>query len=43
MSEVASFPFSLRGRALLRAVAEGRAEMTESSEPDLFVDGLEAG
>lgn len=31
---------SFRARALLRAVAAGRAEMTLSSEPDLFVDGL---
>lgn len=29
-----------RDRALLRAVAAGRAEMTCSCEPDLFVDGL---
>ncbi|GAA5118386.1 hypothetical protein [Haloechinothrix salitolerans] len=29
-----------RERATLRAVALGRAEITCSSEPDLFVDGL---
>src|SRR6187399_920259 len=29
-----------RERATLRAVATGRAEMTCSSEPDLFLDGL---
>lgn len=29
-----------RARALLRAVAAGRAEVTRSSEPDLKVDGL---
>ncbi|MPY85709.1 MAG: hypothetical protein GEV00_20975 [Actinophytocola sp.] len=26
--------------ALLRAVGDGRAEMTVSSEPDLFIDGV---
>lgn len=31
---------SHRAFALLRAVGAGRAEMTCSSEPDLFVDGL---
>lgn len=29
-----------RERATLRAVARGVAEMTCSSEPDLFIDGL---
>ncbi|CAM01563.1 hypothetical protein [Saccharopolyspora erythraea] len=29
-----------RERATLRAVAEGRVEITCSSEPDLYVDGL---
>ncbi|WP_433262261.1 hypothetical protein ACQPZF_28980 [Actinosynnema sp. CS-041913] len=29
-----------RARALLRAVAAGRAEVTHSQEPDLRVDGL---
>lgn len=29
-----------RDRAILRAVATGRAEMTCSCEPDLFIDGL---
>jgi hypothetical protein len=29
-----------RHRAYLRAVYDGRAEMTCSCEPDLFVDGL---
>jgi hypothetical protein len=29
-----------RTRAMLRAVAAGRAEVTCSTEPDLFVDGL---
>ncbi|RKT56237.1 hypothetical protein [Saccharothrix australiensis] len=29
-----------RARALLRAVAAGRAEVTRSREPDLRVDGL---
>jgi hypothetical protein len=29
-----------RERAYLKAVAQGRAEMTRSSEPDLFIDGL---
>jgi hypothetical protein len=29
--------------ALLRAVAEGRAEITASCEPDLFIDGLSCG
>ncbi|KZB83155.1 hypothetical protein [Amycolatopsis regifaucium] len=31
---------SLRELAILRAVASGRAEITCSSEPDLFIDGL---
>jgi hypothetical protein len=29
-----------RDRAILRAVAAGRAEVTVSAEPDLLVDGL---
>jgi hypothetical protein len=29
-----------RGIAMLRAVAAGRAKVTCSAEPDLFVDGL---
>lgn len=29
-----------RHRAYLRAVAAGRAEMTNSREPDLYIDGL---
>ncbi|WP_236789897.1 hypothetical protein [Amycolatopsis sp. GM8] len=29
-----------RALAILRAVAHGRAEMTCSCEPDLFIDGL---
>lgn len=37
-----SNPVELTGRhrALLRAVAAGRCELTASREPDLFVDGL---
>lgn len=31
---------SCRARALLRVVAAGRAEITCSSEPDMFVDGV---
>ncbi|KFZ77047.1 hypothetical protein ED92_38790 [Amycolatopsis sp. MJM2582] len=31
---------SFRELAILRAVAAGRAEITNSSEPDLFIDGL---
>ncbi|WP_399341610.1 hypothetical protein [Umezawaea sp. Da 62-37] len=31
---------SHRDLALLRAVAAGRAQITRSSEPDLFIDGL---
>ncbi|WP_410649145.1 hypothetical protein [Amycolatopsis sp. cmx-4-54] len=31
---------SYRARAMLRAVAQGRAEITVSLEPDLYVDGL---
>jgi hypothetical protein len=33
-------PLYGRHRAYLRAVHDGRAEMTNSREPDLFVDGL---
>lgn len=32
-----------RARAMLRAIAAGRAEVTRSSEPDLKVDGLLCG
>lgn len=31
---------SRRAMAMLRAVSAGRAEMTCSSEPDLFIDGV---
>lgn len=31
---------SYRALAMLRAVAQGRAEITVSLEPDLYVDGL---
>ncbi|ANN19758.1 hypothetical protein SD37_31820 [Amycolatopsis orientalis] len=31
---------SYRAQAMLRAVAQGRAEITVSQEPDLYVDGL---
>ncbi|HEY0499154.1 MAG TPA: hypothetical protein VGD48_25650 [Kutzneria sp.] len=33
-------PLPHRAIAMLRAVATGRAELTDSSEPDLRVDGL---
>jgi hypothetical protein len=33
-------PLTCRETALLRAVSEGRVDMTCSSEPDMFVDGL---
>ena len=33
-------PLPHRAIAMLRAVAAGRAELTDSSEPDLRVDGL---
>lgn len=33
-------PLHSRHRAYLRAVGDGRAEMTASREPDLYVDGL---
>jgi len=32
-------PLSFRDRAILRAVAGGNAQLSVSSEPDLFVDG----
>jgi hypothetical protein len=32
-----------RPRSFLRAVAAGRAMLTVSSEPDLFIDGLSCG
>lgn len=35
-----SASLSSRDRALLRAVANGRAELVCSCEPDLFIDGL---
>ncbi|MEV0089123.1 hypothetical protein [Saccharopolyspora sp. NPDC050642] len=38
MSNVIALPH--RHRAYLRAVADGRAEMTCSRQPDLFIDGL---
>jgi hypothetical protein len=31
---------SARAKAMLRAVAAGRAELTGGREPDLYVDGL---
>ena len=31
---------SRRELAMLHAIADGRAEITDSCEPDLFVDGL---
>lgn len=37
---VTTFPMTARARAMLRAVAEGRAEITTSCEPDMYVDGL---
>ena len=33
-------PITRRGLAMLRAVAEGRAELLCSCEPDLLIDGL---
>ncbi|MFE0024850.1 hypothetical protein [Amycolatopsis sp. NPDC059021] len=33
-------PVSHRGMAMLRAVGAGRAQLTLSQEPDLFVDGV---
>ncbi|MQA16139.1 MAG: hypothetical protein GEV09_18920 [Pseudonocardiaceae bacterium] len=33
-------PVSGRERAMLRAIAAGRAEVSCSCEPDLFIDGL---
>ncbi|MGH3450512.1 MAG: hypothetical protein ACRDQW_07245 [Haloechinothrix sp.] len=33
-------PLNHRERATLRAVGQGRAEITCSCEPDLFIDGL---
>ena len=38
MTELISL-ITYRTRAMLRAVAAGRADVTSSSEPDLFVDG----
>ncbi|MFJ8914803.1 hypothetical protein [Amycolatopsis sp. NPDC102389] len=42
MNETAKDPedLSCRALAMLRAVAQGRAEITVSLEPDLYVDGL---
>lgn len=31
---------SYRAKAMLRAVAEGRAVLSSSCEPDLFIDGV---
>ncbi|WP_033400611.1 hypothetical protein [Actinokineospora enzanensis] len=31
---------SHRARAMLRAVAEGRAQLASSREPDLYIDGV---
>jgi len=31
---------SPRARAMLAAVADGRAEVSDSCEPDMFIDGL---
>lgn len=33
-------PQSPRTRAMLAAVADGRAEASDSCEPDMFIDGL---
>lgn len=33
-------PISGRGLAMLRAVSDGRAELSCSCEPDLYIDGL---
>ncbi|WP_157361968.1 hypothetical protein [Haloechinothrix halophila] len=33
-------PQSPRTRAMLAAVADGRAEVSDSCEPDMFIDGL---
>lgn len=38
-----SVELSNRALALLRAVATGRGQLTTSSEPDLFIDGLSCG
>lgn len=35
-----SFELNFRMRAILRAVASGRAQLSLSCEPDMFVDGL---
>ncbi|MCE6995243.1 hypothetical protein LZG04_10530 [Saccharothrix sp. S26] len=35
-----NYELNHRARALLRAIAAGRAEVTRSVEPDLRVDGL---
>ncbi|MFD6068171.1 hypothetical protein [Amycolatopsis lurida] len=42
MNETVKDPegLSYRALAMLRAVAQGRAEITVSLEPDLYVDGL---
>ncbi|MET7998040.1 hypothetical protein ABZU76_44860 [Amycolatopsis sp. NPDC005232] len=39
-SEDAAVELTHRAMAMLRAVAAHRAEMTTSSEPDLFIDGF---
>ncbi|WP_028851354.1 hypothetical protein [Thermocrispum municipale] len=38
-----ALPFNHRTLALLRAVSAGRAEITASRVPDLFIDGLACG
>ena len=40
MPSTATEPLSGRDRALLRAVAAGRAELIGGCEPDLLIDGL---
>jgi hypothetical protein len=40
MTTTRSLELTGRARAMLRAVAAGRAEFTGGSEPDLYVDGL---
>ena len=39
MELVVDVELSVRDRAILRAVARGRAELVWGSEPDLFLDG----
>lgn len=40
MNSTTALVLSHRDRAILRAVAAGRASVTPSSEPDLYIDGL---